>query len=95
MSYHRPRTFPGSRGRLRLPFAMDRDHVRYESSARRGGLDVASRYSHSLGPVDLGVSAFDGTSREPFLQLVDSDAGEPILSPVLTVRSASSGWTSS
>lgn len=79
MSYHRARTFPGSRGRLRLPFVMDRDHVRYESSARRGGLDVASRYSHNLGPVDLGVSAFDGTSREPFLQRVDGDADEPIL----------------
>ncbi len=79
MSYHRARTFPGGRGRLRLPFALDREHVRYESSAGRGGLDVASRYSHSLGPVDLGVSAFDGTSREPFLQPVDGDADEPIL----------------
>ena len=79
MSYHRARTFPGSRGRLRLPLAVNHEHVRYESSAGRGGLDVASRYSHSLGPVDLGVSAFDGTSREPFLQRVNDDADEPTL----------------
>ena len=79
MSYHRARTFPGSRGRLRLPVAVDPERVQYESAAGRGGLDVASRYSHSLGPVDLGVSAFDGTSREPFLQRVNDDADEPPL----------------
>lgn len=67
MSFHRARTFPGRRGRLRLPLVIDHNHVRYESDAGRWHLDVASRYSHSIGPFDVGVSVFDGTSREPLL----------------------------
>ena len=69
MSYHRARTFPGRRGRLRLPVVVDHERVEYESSAGEWHLDFASRYSHSLGPLDLGASVFDGTSREPFLFL--------------------------
>ena len=79
MSFHRSRTFAGDHGRLRPPLAVDHEHVQYESAAERLGLDVASRYSQSLGPLDLGVSVFDGTSREPFLQPAVDDAGEPTL----------------
>ena len=79
MSYHRARTFPGRRGRLRLPLVIDHDNVQYESSAGQWHLDFASRYSHSLGPLDLGVSIFDGTSREPFLLPGGEVDGEPAL----------------
>ncbi len=79
MSYHRARTFPGSRGRLRLPLLVDHENVQYDSSAGRWRVDVASRYSHSVGAVDLGVSFFDGTSREPFFFPAVGTDGEPTL----------------
>ena len=40
---------------------------------------MASRYSHSLGPFDLGASVFDGTTREPFLQPVNGADDAPTL----------------
>ena len=76
LPYHRARTFPGRRGRLRLPLVIDDDNVRYESGAEEWRLDFAARYSHSFGPLDLGLSAFDGTSREPAVQLDFTPAGE-------------------
>ena len=74
LPYHRARTFSGLQGRLRLPLVIDNEHVAYESAAGEWHFDFASRYSHSFGLLDLGVSLFDGTSREPFL-LPGSDAG--------------------
>ena len=76
LPYHRARTFTGRRGRLRLPLVIDDDNVRYESGAEEWRLDFAARYSHSFGPLDLGLSAFDGTSREPAVQLDFTPAGE-------------------
>ena len=36
-------------------------------------MDLAARYSHSFGPFDLGLSVFEGTSREPsFMPRADS-----------------------
>ncbi len=67
LPYHRARTFPGRSGRLRLPLVIDNEHVSYESAAKQWHLDLAARYSRSLGPLDVGLSVFDGTSREPFL----------------------------
>ena len=79
MPRHRARTFQGREGRLRLPFVVNDERIQYESSAGPWHLDLASRYSHSFGPLDLGLSAFDGTSREPFL-LPGADAdGTPAL----------------
>lgn len=81
LTYHRGRTFPGRFGRLRFPFLVDNDKVSYESNANEWHLDVAGRYSRSFGPLDLGMSVFDGTSRDPFL-IPDLDgAGEPVLAP--------------
>ena len=74
LPYHRARTFSGLHGRLRLPLVIDNEHVVYESAAGEWHFDFASRYSHSFGLLDLGVSLFDGTSREPFL-FPGSDAG--------------------
>ncbi len=79
MSFHRARTFPGYRGRLRLPLVIDHHDVGYESAAGRWRLDVASRYSHNVGPLDLGVSVFDGTSREPLLSPRPGTDREPAL----------------
>ena len=78
-TYHRARTFPGRRGRLRLPLLIEHEHVQYESSARQWHPDIASRYSRTLGSLDLGVSVFDGTSREPSLLPGGDAASEPAL----------------
>ena len=81
LPYHRLRTYPGRRGRLRTMLVVDNDRATYESGTEDWHLDLAARYSHSLGPFDFGVSVFDGTSREPALQLsVDRDLA-PILIP--------------
>ena len=68
LPYHRLRTYPGRRGRLRTGPVVDNDRATYESGDEEWHLDLAARYSHSVGPFDFGVSVFDGTSREPTLQ---------------------------
>ena len=67
MPYHRQRTFPGRSGRLRFPWLVDADLATYGSGAEERHVDVAARYSHTVGALDFGISAFEGTSREPFL----------------------------
>ena len=81
LPYHRARTFPGPGGRLRYSLAVDRDNPLYESRSKQWHLDVAARYSHSFGPLDIGASVFDGTSREPFLQPELKPGGAPVLRP--------------
>ena len=67
LPYHRQRTFPGYAGRLRLPWLVDDEAASYESDREERHVDAAARYSHSIGFLDFGISAFQGTSREPFL----------------------------
>ena len=67
LTWHRERTFPGQRGRLRPGLVVDHGLTSYESGAEEWHLDLAARYSGSFGPVDVGLSVFDGTSREPTL----------------------------
>ena len=70
MTWHRPRTLPGRHGRLRAGLVVDHDLTSYESGDEEWHLDLAGRFSGSFGPVDIGLSVFDGTSREPTLQPV-------------------------
>lgn len=76
----RERTFPGRDGRLRPELPVDTDRALYESSAEEGHLDAALRWSHVLGPFDVGLSYFRGTGRDPLLRL-DTGSGEPRLLP--------------
>lgn len=69
----RERTFAGKEGRLRPALPVDTDDARYESGAKDKHVDLALRWSHTLGDWDVGVAAFRGTQREPELQL----AGTP------------------
>ena len=68
LPWHRERTFSGRHGRLRSGLVVDPDLVEYESGAEERHLDVAARYSHSFGLLDIGLSVFDGTSREPSIR---------------------------
>jgi hypothetical protein len=63
----RERTFAGENGRLRGPVAVDKDNVSYESSAGQQHLDVALRWTHSIGDFDVGSYWFHGTNRDPIL----------------------------
>ena len=80
LTWHRTRSFPGRHGRLRPGLVVDRKLTSYESAAEEWHLDFAGRYSGSFGPVDVGLSVFDGTSREPTLLLTPAGS-ELVLAP--------------
>nr|WP_299385179.1 hypothetical protein [Allomuricauda sp.] len=65
LPYHRKRTFPGEKGRLRFGTVIDQDDLGYESGAEEWRQDVAIRWKHYVGIFDLGLSHFYGTGREP------------------------------
>ena len=77
MPYFRERTFPGADGRLRTPLTVDTDVAIYESSAAEHHTDIALRWSHYFGDIDIGVSAFHGTGREP--KLIPSADGQTLV----------------
>ncbi|MGE4174211.1 MAG: hypothetical protein AB7F41_17235 [Methylocystis sp.] len=61
----RERTFPGEAGRLRTDPPVSKEREIFEAPAGRAHVDFAARYSHYVGDVDIGLSVFRGTSREP------------------------------
>lgn len=67
LPYHRARRSLGRSGRLRFAALLDKERVEYESGAEEWHPDFVARYSHSFGPLDIGVSVFNGTSREAAL----------------------------
>lgn len=80
----RERTFPGPDGRLRLPFEI-LDKGEFESGAEDKRIDGAVRWSHYLGPFEIGVHHFSGTSRDPnFLPQLAPD-GDVVLQPYYPV----------
>jgi hypothetical protein len=81
LPYFRERTFPGSRGRLRLPLGVDADNARYESDYGKRHIDFALRYSHTIRDWDFGVYHFSGTGREPTLLLGSNEDGGPVFIP--------------
>ncbi|MBO6557059.1 MAG: SPOR domain-containing protein [Pseudomonadales bacterium] len=86
----RERTFPGEDGRPRWPFPVDVDNPIYESSAERYRTDAAVRWTNYFGDLEVGLSHFSGTSREPRFEVdlrVD-EFGTPndvVLTPVYDV----------
>ena len=88
MPYHRTRTFPGRPGRLRFPLVVDTENAAYESGSGRWHPNLAARYSHSLGPFDIGMSVFDGSL---FCCWAGTVSANRPLYPT-TSRSASLGW---
>ncbi|MBL1275418.1 MAG: hypothetical protein COB30_004975 [Ectothiorhodospiraceae bacterium] len=78
----RERTFPGEKGRLRFPLPIDTDQARYESSDKGAHIDYAARWAHALGDWDLGLSYFNGTSRDPSFVAGLNRKGQPVFIPV-------------
>lgn len=94
LPFFRERTFPGDRGRLRGPLPVLDDAV-YESDAERWHPDFAVRWSYFVGGLDLAVSAFRGTGREPSLVPVERANG-PALQPrydIIDQISIDAQWT--
>ena len=77
MPYFRERTFPGVDGRFRAPLVVDTDNPIYESSDEENHIDLALRYSHYIGDIDIGAHVFEGTSREA--RFVVAPAGDLLL----------------
>ena len=65
LPYFRERTFAGVNGRLRSQLHVDTDNPVYESNDKESHIDYAVRWAHSFGDWDIGLSHFNGTSREP------------------------------
>jgi len=77
----RERSFAGAAGRLRTPLVVDTDQAEYESSDEENHVDYALRFLQTYGDLDLGISWFDGTSRDPLLAPGFDDDGNPVLVP--------------
>lgn len=74
LPYFRERNYSGPDGRFRSALPARNGGAIYESDAEDRHIDFALRYSHYFGNVDIGVSVFSGTSREP--RLLPDPAGE-------------------
>lgn len=77
----RERTFPGENGRLRTHPHVNQDDAEYESDREDQHLDYALRWSHYIGDWDIGLSHFNGTSRDPLLTPRISQQGDISLIP--------------
>lgn len=78
----RPRTFPGPRGRPRFQLPVDSGQRIYRNGAGEGDLDFALRFTRTSGPIDLGVSYFNGTTRDPLFGLGVDAERKPVLVPI-------------
>lgn len=60
----RERTFPGEEGRFRTALPMDTDDAQYQAGEEDAHVDYAVRWSHTIEDYDVGLSWFNGTSRD-------------------------------
>lgn len=79
LPYFRERTFPSISGRLRTALVVDADATTFESSKKEKHLDYAIRWSHTQDTIDLGLSYFDGTSREPSFNVGMKNGSETLI----------------
>jgi len=82
LPYFRKRAFQSRTGRLRNQILIDSKQSSFESAAQQRHLDVAARYSHSINILDLGLSIFDGTNRNPTFTLGLDPGGDVVLLPL-------------
>lgn len=80
LPYFRERTFQGIEGRPRTSLVVDTDQVSYESSDEEQNIDYALRWFHFIGDLEIGLSYFNGTSREPLFKLANNN-GSAVLIP--------------
>ena len=61
----RERNFSGIKGRLRSPLSINEKNSLYSSSSKNKRVDFAFRWSNYYDNLDIAISHFSGTSREP------------------------------
>ena len=77
LPHFRQRQFPEYL-REAMPFPLDEKATQYESSRGKQQVDLAFRWKHYFGPLDIGLSWFRGTSREPrILPCARQGSGRP------------------
>ncbi|MEW9799689.1 hypothetical protein [Alteromonas sp. CYL-A6] len=81
LPYFRERTFNGAEGRLRPPLPIEASDAVYESDQEERHIDYALRWQRSLGQWEVGLSFFDGTTREPELIAPDLTSPNPQILP--------------
>lgn len=80
MTASRAQRYPGPEGRPGVPLAVAYESTVYEAGWDRWNLDVAARWSVSLGRLDGAVSYFRGNARTPQL-FPDGTPTAPTLRP--------------
>lgn len=80
LPYFRERTFAGPDGRPGLPLPVDENLATFESSDKERHIDYALRWQERLGDIDVGLSHFHGTGREPRLIPTMTPSG-PVFAP--------------
>jgi hypothetical protein len=61
----RERTFPGEEGRFRTALPISSGDAEYQAGEEDAHVDYAARWNHTIEDYDLGLSWFNGTSRDP------------------------------
>ncbi len=90
LPYFRERTFPSMSGRPAIDIPVDETLTTYESDDKQRHLDFAVRYSNTFEDWDVGLSYFQGTSREPILRPTFNGPGSLVLAPFYAqIRQAS------
>lgn len=77
----RERTFQSINGRPRTSLIVDANAAQYQSSDGQSHVDYAFRYSQTVDNVDLGLTWFKGTNRDPSLSPVSNSNGQFVLVP--------------
>ncbi|WP_210396819.1 hypothetical protein [Motiliproteus sediminis] len=81
LPYFREREFAGLDGRPRSQPRVDADQAAYESGQQENHQDFALRWTASFDLVDVALSHFHGTSREPQFRPGTDSSGNPVLTP--------------
>ena len=78
----RTRSFTANDARLHGPLAIDVNNATFEASQKERHLDWAMRWTQTFNNWDIGVSHFQGTSREPrMLPQFSATTALPVLVP--------------
>ncbi len=67
LPYFRERTFTGPDGRPGLPLPVAEDLATFDAPEKERHTDFALRWQERIGNIDVGLSHFHGTGREPRL----------------------------
>lgn len=73
----RIRVLPEADDRPSFGIDVDNDDPQFESDDEENHTDFALRYSHTIEELDLGLSYFDGTSRDP--RLFPNEDGDELI----------------